>query len=92
MIGLSKGIKNYDQDNFEHDKQVAEKVAEIQNRLKRKGQVTRDGDFDMDEVLNEEALERDIANDLAADFNQTDDYDDGDPWGDERDVDNQDYY
>jgi len=91
-IGLSKGIKNYDQDNFEHDKQVAEKVAEIQNRLKRKGQVTRDGDFDMDEVLNEEALERDIANDLAADFNQTDDYDDGDPWGDERDVDNQDYY
>ncbi len=91
-IGLSKGIKSYDQDNFEHDKQVAEKVAEIQNRLKRKGQITRDGDFDLDEVLNEEALERDIANDLAADFNQTDDYDDGDPWGDERDGDNGDYY
>ena len=80
-IGLSKGIKNYDPDNFEHDKMVAEKVSEIQNRLKKKGSL--DGDFDLDEVLNEEQLEKDIAIDLASDFNQNEDYDDGDPWGDE---------
>ena len=80
-IGLSKGIKNYDPDNFEHDKMVAEKVSEIQNRLKKRGSL--DGDFDLDEVLNEEQLEKDIAIDLASDFNQNEDYDDGDPWGDE---------
>ena len=70
---------------------VAEKVAEIQNKLKRSGAVVQDTDFDLDDVLNEEQLEKDIATDLAADFNQSDDYDDGDPWGDERE-DFGDYY
>jgi hypothetical protein len=88
-IGLSKGIKNYDPDNFEHDKMVAEKVAEIQNKLKRTGAL--DNDVDLDDVLNEEQLEKDIATDLATDFNQSEDYDDGDPWGDERE-DFGDYY
>jgi len=90
-IGLSKGIKSYDPDNFEHDKMVAEKVSEIQNKLKRNGALVQDNDFDLDEVLNEEQLEKDIATDLAGDFNQSDDYDDGDPWGDERE-DFGDYY
>jgi hypothetical protein len=91
-IGLSKGIKNYDQDNFEHDKQIAEKVAEIRKKLSKNGDLGRDDDFDIEESLNDEINDRDIRLDVATDFNQTDTYDDGDPWGDERDVDDNDYY
>ncbi len=90
-IGLSKGIKNYDPDNFDHDKEVAEKVAEIQRKIKKSGLASQDEDFDLNDALNEMQLEKDIATDLAADFNPTDDYDDGDPWGDERE-DFGDYY
>jgi hypothetical protein len=81
-IGLSKGIRSYDPDNFDHDKKVAEKVAEIQNRLRKNG--LSGDENDINDAVNEMELERDIATDLAIDFNPTDDYDDGDPWGDER--------
>jgi tRNA-binding EMAP/Myf-like protein len=80
-LGLSKGIKEYDKEHFEHDKQVAEKVAEIQNKLRRQ---QRDVD-DMDDAIDEERNEQDIDMDLALDRNITDDYDDGDPWGEELD-------
>ena len=86
-IGLSKGIREYDPENFEHDKQVAEKVAEIQNRLRRERNTQ---DMDMDDMANEINEEHDIEMDLAMGINRSDDYDDGDPWGDE--VDNYDDY
>lgn len=80
-LGLSKGIKEYDKDHFEHDKLVAEKVAEIQNKL-RKNQ--RDVD-DIDDAIDEERNEMEIDMDIALDINRIDDYDDGDPWGEEQD-------
>lgn len=79
-IGLSKGIKEYDPENFDHDKKVAEKVAEIQNRLKRQ---RRDADGELDDALEELETDRGIELDLANDANETEDYNDGDPWGDE---------
>jgi len=79
-IGLSKGIKEYDPENFDHDKKVAEKVAEIQNRLKRQ---RRDADGELDDALEELETDRGIEEDLAMDANETEDYNDGDPWGDE---------
>jgi hypothetical protein len=79
-IGLSKGIREYDPENFEHDKQVAEKVAEIQNRLRRERGTQ---DINMDDMANEINEERDIAMDLEMGINRSEDYDDGDPWGDE---------
>ena len=79
-IGLSKGIREYDPDNFEHDKQVAEKVAQIQNRLRREKGAQ---DMDMDDMVNEINEEHDIEMDLAMGINRNEDYDDGDPWGDE---------
>jgi hypothetical protein len=85
-IGLSKGIKEYDPENFDHDKKVAERVAEIQNRLKRQGET----DLDIDDAIDEMNVEREIEIDIAMDMNPTDDYDDGDPWGDE--VDNREDY
>ena len=59
--------------------------------MKKSGVVSQDEDFDIDDALNEMQLEKDIAIDLAADLNPSDDYDDGDPWGDERE-DFGDYY
>ena len=80
-IGISKGIKTYDPDIFEHDRFVANKVAELQKKLNKRG--ITDGDMDMADAIEEMNVERDIEDDLANDFNNTDDYDDGDPWGEE---------
>ena len=82
-IGLSKGIKEYDPDNFDHDKKVAEKVAEIQNKLKRNRVADRDMDLETDDALAEMDDQREIDLDVALDMNMTDDYNDGDPWGEE---------
>jgi len=85
-IGLSKGIKEYDADIFDHDKEVAERVAEIQNKLRRKGMDQNEIDDEIDEMN----IENEIDMDNAMDMNPTDDYDDGDPWGDE--MENRDEY
>ena len=77
-LGLSKGIKEYDPDNFDHDKKVAEKVAEIVKKRQE-----RDVDLDIDDEIEEMNLENEIEMDIAQDMNQTDDYNDGDPWGEE---------
>ena len=61
-IGLSKGIKEYDPDNFDHDKIVAEKVSEIQNRLKKTGNLGTD-DVDIDDVLEGDANDKYMAMD-----------------------------
>jgi hypothetical protein len=68
-IGLSKGLKEYDPDNFDHDKQVAEIIAGIQNRIKRTTGVTDDMEMDMDV---EDALE---GQDLDADIQRENDMD-----------------
>ena len=82
-IGLSKGIREYDPENFEHDKMVAEKVAEIKNRLRRQRVGGQDMDADIDDALDEMNTAHDIDLELALDMNNTDDYNDGDPWCDE---------
>jgi hypothetical protein len=82
-IGLSKGIKEYDPDNFDHDKKVAEKVAEIQNKLKRNRVADRDMDLEIGDALEDMENQREIDIDVALDMNMTDDYNDGDPWGEE---------
>jgi hypothetical protein len=73
-IGLSKGIREYDPDNFEHDKLVSEEIAKYLN-------TNPDGDiYDMIDEMN---VQKDIDKDNALNMNNTDDYNDGDPWGDE---------
>lgn len=80
-LGLSKGIKEYDPEHFEHDKKIAENVSKIQSKLRRtKGIVD---DMDLDDAIDEMMMDREIDVDIAMDMNPTDDYDDGDPWGDE---------
>jgi hypothetical protein len=80
-LGMSKGIKEYDPEHFEHDKRIAENVTKIQNQLRKNVGIAED--IDMDDAIDEIRLQQEINEDLAMDMNQTDDYDDGDPWGDE---------
>jgi len=84
--GLTKGIKQYDPENYEHEKEVSKRIAEIQNKLKRNVNLDeRNMENDLDDALDD--LE-------AQDFVDTDelqlkdigeDYDNGDPYGEERD-------
>ena len=78
-LGLAKGVKEYDPEHFEHDKLVAENVARIQNKLKKQGL-----DMDVDDAIEEARLQHEIDMDNM-DMNMTDDYNDGDPWGEELD-------
>jgi len=80
-LGMSKGIKEYDPEHFEYDKKIAENVAKIQNKLRKRGS---DGDdIDLDDAIEQMETDREIDMDIAMDMNPTDDYNDGDPWGDE---------
>jgi hypothetical protein len=82
-LGLSKGIKEYDPEHFEHDKKISENVAKIQSKLRRtKGIVD---DMDLEDAIEEMEIDREIDLDIAMDMNPIDDYNDGDPWGDETD-------
>ena len=47
-------------------------------------------DMEMDDAIQDMNIQREIDEDLAGDFNKSDDYDDGDPWGEEAE-DMQDY-
>ncbi len=82
-LGLSKGIKEYDPEHFEHDKKIAENVTKIQNRLKRSQIGSDDVDLDMEDAIYEMNVERDVEMDIAINMNLTEDFDNGDPWGDE---------
>lgn len=80
-LGMSKGIKEYDPEHFEHDKKIAENVANIRKKLRNRN-LEEDG-VDLDEAIDQMATDREIDLDIAMDMNSTDDYNDGDPWGDE---------
>jgi hypothetical protein len=82
-IGVSKGIKTYNPYIYEHDKYTAEKVSELQKKLNKRGVTDINMDMEMNDAIDEMNTEREINKDLANDFNTTDDYDDGDPWGEE---------
>lgn len=88
-LGLSKGIREYDPDHFDHDKIVAEKVAEIQNRLRRHRGAQGD-DLDIDDAIDEMNADREIDMDNILNPNNPGILD-GDPFGDEYDADDAEY-
>jgi hypothetical protein len=86
--GVSKGLKQYDPETYEHDKEVAQKIAEMQSELRRNGGNVTDQNMD---IMMEDALDEMAAEEMdraEMDFaNLGEDYDDGDPFGDERNDD-----
>jgi hypothetical protein len=86
--GVSKGLKQYDPETYEHDKEVAQKIAEMQSQLRRNGENVTEQNMD---IMMEDALDEMAAEELdqaEMDFaNLGEDYDDGDPYGDEHNDD-----
>lgn len=83
-IGLSKGLRQYDAETYERDKQLAERVYTIQNKVAReRGGDANDGDVldAIQEMETDELVARDNL------INPTDDFFSGDPWGDELEPD-----
>ena len=81
-IGESKALRFYDQDQFEEDKVRNEKISKLEKKS-RTGNVD-EADVQDDDYENE--AERDEGEELR--MNQDEDYQDGDPFGEERDNDN----
>jgi hypothetical protein len=84
--GLSKGIKQYDPENYEHEKEVSQRIAEIQNKIRKN---RNNGEVDMGMDIDDALEELDENNDNDEGELQMGDIDedffDGDPYGDERD-------
>ena len=86
--GLMKGIKEYDPENYDQEKVMTEKIAEIEKGVRRNANVT---DRNMDMFLEDALAEIDTDDFVNGDEQQIDtinaDNYDGDPFGDERDRD-----
>lgn len=83
--GLSKGIREYDPENYEHEKQVSARIAEIQNGLRRTGAIDENNmDIDLDDALDDMAVQDFIDADELQMGDIGEDYEDGDPEGDEQ--------
>ena len=82
-IGQSKALRFYDEDQFEEDKKLNESIAKLEKKNKKP--ITDDVDFDDEQY--EINVEADEAEELK--MNNDEDYDNGDPYGDEHDEDNE---
>jgi len=83
-IGLSKGLRSYDTETYERDKELASRIYKIENKIARTtGGDVRDTDVmeAIEEMETDEVVSRDNL------INPTDDFFSGDPWGDELDAD-----
>ena len=81
--GLSKGIREYDPENYEHEKEVSQRIAEIQNGLRKNGAIDENMDINLEDALEDmEAQDFEDADELQmADIGE--DYDNGDPYNEE---------
>ena len=79
--GLSKGIREYDPENYEHEKEVSRRIAEIQNGLRRNGAI--DENMDLDDALEDMDAEAFADADELQMADIGEDYEDGDPYGEE---------
>jgi hypothetical protein len=80
--GVSKGLKQYDPETYEHDKEVAQQIAEMQNALRLNGG-NPDMDILMEDALDEKEAQDFIDSDELRMENIGEDYMDGDPFNDE---------
>jgi len=86
--GLMKGIKEYDPENYDQEKEMTEKIAEIEKGIRRNANVTdRNADMFFEDALAEMDTDDFVNGDevLMGDINE--DNQDGDPFGDEREQD-----
>jgi hypothetical protein len=86
--GLMKGIKEYDPENYDQEKVMTENIAEIERNIRQNANVTdRNADMFFEDALEEMDTDEQVNADelMMGDINE--DNDDGDPYGDERNAD-----
>jgi hypothetical protein len=89
--GLSKGIKQYDPENYEREKEVSKRIAEIQNSLRRNMNIDENNmDIYLEDALEDIDAQNFIDQDEILMENIGEDNYDGDPFGDE--IEQDDYY
>jgi hypothetical protein len=82
--GLSKGIRDYDPENYEHEKEVSKRIAEIQNGLRRNGAIDENTmDLDLNDALEDMEAQDFVDADEIQMANIGEDYDNGDPYNEE---------
>ena len=86
-LGESKALRFYDQDQFEEDKKRNEKMAILERKIK--GNNTSVDNVDLDDAEYEDRVNDEENEEFNLNMNE--EYDDGDPYGDERDEDDRDY-
>ena len=91
--GVSKGLKQYDPETYEHDKAVAARISEMQSALRQNNNVTdMNIDLFMEDAIEEMETQAFIDADELNIRNVGENFEDGDPYGDEMDADdNTDY-
>ena len=83
-VGLTKGIKKYDPENYEHEKEVSKRIAELQNKVRKNNNAADITDMDIDDALEEQEDQEFMDADELQMGDIDEDFFDGDPYGDER--------
>jgi hypothetical protein len=82
--GLMKGIKEYDPENYDQEKVMTEKIAEIEKTVRRNANVTdRNADIFFEDALADIETDEFINADENIMGGLNEDFEDGDPYGDE---------
>jgi hypothetical protein len=82
--GLSKGIREYDPENYEHEKEVSKRIAEIQNGLRKNGAIDENTmDLDLNDALEDMEAQAFADADELQMANISEDFDNGDPYNEE---------
>jgi hypothetical protein len=83
--GLLKGLKEYDPENYDEERENMIKISEIERKVRSNPDVDdQNVDMYMDDYINELEAEREIDEDIQ--LNESEDYMDGDYYGDEENI------
>jgi hypothetical protein len=82
--GLMKGIKEYDPENYDQEREMMEKIAEVDKKVRQNVNVTdRNADILFEDILADMDTDAFIDADENRIGQLNDEFEDGDPWGDE---------
>jgi len=84
--GLTKGLKEYDPENYDQEREIMTKIAEIERQVRRQNTNVDDNNLDlyMDDYIEQMENDAEIENENNDMSHMNDDYLDGDYYGDEQ--------
>jgi len=91
--GLMKGIREYDPENYDQERDLMNNIAEIEKRVRQQHPEADEGNLDiyMDEYLEQQVVDNEINEDVNDMSYMHDDYLEGNGYGDDDDNDMHDY-